>query len=493
MSTPRLAFGCDGVVIMLVCSTALFITTLDTTILNVALPSLQHAFHAEPSGLQWTIDGYVLLRVSTLFLAGATADRFGRRRCFGAGLAMFVVGSLACGLSPSLGALIGFRCFQGFGSAVLTPSSLAIITNTFTDRQRRALAVGIWSATAAVSQSAGPVLGGFLVQSFGWRSVFLVNVPIGIAALFGLRKLSESKAATPRPFDVPGQGSLGVGLFALTYALISGPSQGWSSPLIVGLFVASALCWTGFVVIEKTSPHPMLPLSYFKNPSLTGSGLLAIFVYLSLGGFLFFNTLYLQEVRGFGPLHAGLLILPVSAAGLILSPLSGHLTGTRGPRLPAAVAAVAMTASMAVLALVLSPSTSIWLLLVGYLLLGIGTGLVNTPITNGAISGMPPERAGVAGAVATTGRQIGTNLGVALVGAVVFSIASNAALHGGHLGHAMAAGPAGLFVKGMRDGDWLCAGLSLLGVLVALWAYPRRAEEQRAAAANLVRPAATRP
>jgi EmrB/QacA subfamily drug resistance transporter len=441
---------------------------------------MQHSFHAAASGLQWTIDGYVLLRASTLFLSGATADRFGRRRCFSAGLTIFVAGSLACGLAPNLGTLIGFRCFQGFGSAVLTPSSLAIVTNTFQDRRQRALAIGIWSTTASFAQSAGPVLGGFLVQSLGWRSVFLVNVPIGALALVGVRRLRESKAERPRPFDVPGQASLGIGLFCLTYALIAGPTTTWASPVVIALFVASAFSWFAFVVIERRTAHPMLHLGYFKNRSLSGSGLLAMFVYIANGGFLFFNTLYLQEVRGFSPLHAGLMILPVSGAGLVLSPLSGHLTGTRGPRLPATVAAIFIAASMGSLALMLGTATPIWSLLIGYFLLGVGTGLVNTPITNGAISGMPASQAGVAGAVATMGRQIGTNLGVALVGAVVLSVATRGVLSGAHPGVALAHAHGQAFVNGVRDGDLLCFVLSLAGVATALWAYSGRSAIEQA-------------
>ena len=201
-----------------ICCTALFMTTLDSTVLNTALPALQRGLHATTAGLQWAVDGYVVVRVSSLFLCGSIGDRYGRRRTFGIGLVLFVIGSLACGLAPNMAGLIAFRCFQGLGSAVLTPASLGIITNTFVDRKRRAMAVGVWSAATGLSMGVGPVLGGFLVENFGWRSVFLVNVPIGLFALAATRTLIESKSATPRPLDFPGQLSIGGSLFLATYA-----------------------------------------------------------------------------------------------------------------------------------------------------------------------------------------------------------------------------------------------------------------------------------
>ncbi|HEY5271732.1 MAG TPA: MFS transporter, partial [Acidimicrobiales bacterium] len=460
-----------------ICCTALFMTTLDGTILNTALPALQRGLHATTAGLQWAVDGYVVVRVSSLFLCGSVGDRYGRRRTFGIGLVLFVIGSFACGLAPNMAGLIAFRCFQGLGSAVLTPASLGIITNTFVDRKRRAMAVGVWSATTGLSMGVGPVLGGFLVENFGWRSVFLVNVPIGLVALAATRTLIESKSATPRPLDFPGQLSIGGSLFLATYALISAPLVGWGSPVTVTMFAAAIVLLGAFVVVEARTTQPMLPLSVFKNRGLTGSFLLAVIAFLAFGSFLFFNTLYLQEVRGLSPLKAGLLILPTTAVALFFSPISGHLTGTRGARFPTGMATLFTAAGMGLLAVTLRATTPIYLLLIAYLLIGFGQGLINPPLTNAAVSGLPRDQAGVAGAIMTTARQIGSNLGIALVGAVIFSIATslNNAQHVAN--RALQTLHGGMnYDIGVRYGDLVAGALSLLSFGIAWYAFAPRFE-----------------
>jgi EmrB/QacA subfamily drug resistance transporter len=460
-----------------ICCTALFMTTLDSTVLNTALPALQRGLHATTAGLQWAVDGYVVVRVSSLFLCGSVGDRYGRRRTFGIGLVLFVIGSFACGLAPNMAGLIAFRCFQGLGSAVLTPASLGIITNTFVDRKRRAMAVGVWSATTGLSMGVGPVLGGFLVENFGWRSVFLVNVPIGLVALAATRTLIESKSATPRPLDFPGQLSIGGSLFLATYALISAPLVGWGSPVTVAMFAAAVVLFGAFVAVEARTRQPMLPLSVFKNRGLTGSFLLGVIAFLAFGSFLFFNTLYLQEVRGLSPLKAGLLILPTTAVALFLSPISGHLTGTRGARFPTGMATLFTAAGMGLLAVTLSSTTPIYLLLVAYLLIGFGQGLINPPLTNAAVSGLPRDQAGVAGAIMTTARQIGSNLGIALVGAVIFSIATslNNAQHVANRALQTLQGGTNYDI-GVRYGDLVAGALSLLSFGIAWYAFAPRFE-----------------
>jgi EmrB/QacA subfamily drug resistance transporter len=477
------------VVTLAVCCTALFMTTLDNTIVNVALPSLQRELRSSASGLQWTVDSYVLVRASLLFICGSLADRFGRRRSFAVGLVGFALASLACSLAPNLGALIGFRALQAVGGALMTPSSLAIITNTFTDPERRARAVGIWSATTGLSTAGGPVLGGLLVQTVGWRSVFWVNVPIGIAALVGTRVLRESRAAgTPRRLDVPGQLLVTGALATLTYALISGPEAGWGSGVVVWLLLASVVLGAGFVVRERRSDHPLLDLRYFANPALTGAVLIAIAAFLALGGFLFFNTLYLQNLRGFSPLHAGLLTVPTTLATLVLAPWAGRITGRRGPRLPATSACFLIGAAMATLAVVTAPATPLWLLLVGYLLLGSGMGLVNPPATNAAVAAMPPEQAGVASATTSTARQVGTNLGIALLGSVVFSTAAAAGRPAaGHGGGALAGATAVAFTHGMRYGYAVAALLAIACAFVSIRAF--RPEGLRTAEPDARQPA----
>ena len=458
---------------LMVCCSALFITTLDGTILNVALPTLQRNFHSSTSSLQWTVDGYTLLRASSIFICGSIADRFGRKRSFGVGIAMFTIGSLACGLAPNLGTLIGFRCFQGFGSAVLTPSSLAIITNTFIDPKRRAWAIGIWNIAAGLSSTAGPVIGGILVQGFGWRSVFLVNIPIGIIVLLCMRVVRESKSERPRPFDIPGQLSIGLGLFALVWALISGTNDGWTSPFVLSLFALAVFFGVAFFVVQRYVRHPLIALHYLRNPVLTGAAILAIIAFTVSSGFQFVNTLYLQQVRHFSPLHAGLFSLPLTLTVLVFAPLSGKMTGSRGARLPALIAMVAMAIGMTILAVVIGVGTPLIYLAVAFIFLGVGNGFINTPVTTAAISSMPRDRAAVAGAIGTTGRQIGNTLGVALIGSIVLSVATSVAHAHGYAHSGIPASGRGAieFSDGMRYGEIVAAVLAFIGIYVASWAF----------------------
>lgn len=456
--------------VVVVCCTAVFMTTLDSTILNVALPSLQQGLHTSSSELQWSVDSYVLVRASSLFVCGAFSDRFGRLRLFRIGLSLFVGSSLACSLAPSIGVLIAFRAFQGVGSSLMTPASLAIITNALPGRFERARAIGAWSGTTGASMMAGPVLGGFLVEVLGWRSVFWVNIPIGLAALAATRLLDESRALEPRSLDLAGQLTIAGALATLTYALIAGPSRGWASPLVVILFVVSAACWAGFQIAARRVRHPLLDLKYLREPPLIGAIVAALVLFLAMGAFLFFNTLYLQEVRSFSPLDAGLLTAPATAVSLVVSPWSGRRTGRRGPLMPAATACGLVTVSMAVLAFVLTNHTPLWVLALDYLLLGAGYGLVNPAATYSVVSVLPQDQAAVAAAITSTARQVGTTLGVALVGAVVFS--SGAYL--GTTGHITPTTSAE-FVAGLRHGYFLVTALSGVAMITALCAFRGRA------------------
>jgi EmrB/QacA subfamily drug resistance transporter len=475
-----------GRLTLLICCSALFMTTLDNTILNVALPSLQHDLSATVSGLQWTVDGYILVRGALLFASGSLGDRYGRRRLFRVGLVVFTAASLACSLAPALGALVAFRGAQAVGGALMTPSTLAIIANTFRDPRQRAQAIGIWSATTGLSTAAGPVLGGLLVSYVGWRSVFWVNVPIGVAALLATRWLGESRADRARPLDLPGQGLLAVALGGLIYALIEAPHAGWGTPGVLLPLLVAAGCGAGFVVVELRRRHPMLPLGYFRSPVLVGAVVMAVVAFIALGGFTFFNTLYLQDVRGFSPVEAGLLMLPTTLVTLVFSPLSGWITGNRGARLPATVACGLIAAAMAALALVVTPATAIVTLTGVYLLLGVGMGLANAPITNAAVSSMPPSQAGVAGATTSTARQIGTSLGVAMLGSVIFSVAGPAASrlgegagpHGGVAATAAARAAGEAFTAGLRQGYWVAAALAAGCLVLALVAFRRRQAAQ---------------
>jgi EmrB/QacA subfamily drug resistance transporter len=407
--------------VLAICCLSLFIFGVDSTIVNVALPSIQHDLHAPVSGLQWTVDAYTVVIASVLILAGSTADRFGRRKVFQIGLATFTLGSLLCSLAPGLGWLVAFRMLQAVGGSMMNPVAVSIIANTFTDPRERARAIGIWGGVFGLSIAAGPPLGGVLVDSVGWRGIFWVNIPIGVAAIvLTALFVPESRAGRPRRVDPVGQVLVIVTLASLTYAIIEGPRAGWTSPAIVCLFVAAA----GLVAYEPRRSEPLLDLRFFRSAPFTGATLIAISALAALGGFLFLNTLYLQDVRGLSALSAGLYTLPLAVMTLLLAPLSGWIIGRWGPRLPLVVAGVAMTAG-GLLLTSLAPDTSVGRLMVAYVTFGIGIGMVNAPITNTAVSGMPRSQAGVAAAIASTSRQVGQSLGVAVVGAAVTS-----AMHG---------------------------------------------------------------
>lgn len=440
----------------------MFISTLDNTVANIALPSIQRALHGNLEALQWVVDAYVLVRSSLLLSAGALADRFGRRRLFQLGLAAFGAGSILCSLAPSSGVLIACRVFQAIGGAALTPASLALIASAYPERVERARALGFWSATAGASTALGPIVGGALVQSAGWRSVFWINVPVVVLAyVLAGRFVTESRALDVRRLDLPGQALAFATLGGVTFALIHGPAAGWGSTPIVALFVSSALALAAFVIVELRRREPLLDLSAFRNPAFSGASALALIAYLAFGGFIFLSTLYLQQVRGYSPLAAGLLIAPATLGLLVVAPFSGWLTGRLGPRPPTTVACLLMLAGLLVLSRT-GAGTSPTVLIVGYVLLGAAIGLANPPITIAAIVGMPSERAAVAGAVSSTSRQVGNVLGVALLGSIAYSalptLASGTSLQ--TVGVAFAAGT--------RHAYLVAAGLAVVGVIVAV-------------------------
>jgi EmrB/QacA subfamily drug resistance transporter len=411
--------------VLAICCSSLFIVGLDVTIVNIALPAIQHDLHAPVSGLQWTIDAYTLVVASFLMLAGSTGDRIGRRRTFQMGLAVFTIGSGLCSLAPGLGWLVAFRMVQAVGGSMLNPVAMSVIANVFTDSRERARAIGIWGAVFGLSMALGPVIGGALVASVGWRSIFWVNIPVGIAAIvLTALVVPESRAARPRRLDPVGQVLIIVMLASLTYAIIEGPRDGWGSPTILGMFAISALAAAGLAFYEPRREEPLLDLRFFRSAPFSGAVVIAISAFSALGGFLFLNTLYLQDVRQLSALHAGLYTLPMAAMTVLGAPLAGRITGRQGPRVPLLVAGVMMTSGALLLAGVTATTPVGWLFL-AYVVFGIGNGLVNPPITNTAVSGMPVAQAGVAAAVASTSRQVGSSLGVALAGSAVTS-----ALHG---------------------------------------------------------------
>ncbi|MFF3123479.1 MFS transporter [Streptomyces sp. NPDC057908] len=445
--------------VLAICCMSLLIVSLDNTVLNVALPSMQKELHATVAGMQWTIDAYTLVLASLLMLAGSTADRIGRRKIFKIGLVLFTLGSVLCSLAPNLESLVAFRMVQAVGGSMLNPVAMSIITNTFTDPRERARAIGVWGGVVGISMAAGPVIGGLLVDSVGWRSIFWINLPVGLVALLlTWRYVPESRAPKPRRPDPVGQ-LLVIGLLgSLTYAIIEAPSEGWDSPRIL-LFAALAGCsLIGLLLYERRRAEPLIDLRFFRSAPFSGATVIAVCAFAALSGFLFLNTLYLQNVRGLSALHAGLYMLPMAALTFVCAPLSGRLVGSRGPRLSLLVAGVAMTACGLLFA-AFDAETDDVLLFTGYVLFGLGFGMVNAPITNTAVSGMPRSQAGVAAAVASTSRQIGGTLGVAVIGAV---LAAGVAGTGSPRGAEYAAA----FVDASKPAWWILAGCGLCVLLV---------------------------
>jgi len=405
-------------VILATCCLSLFLVTMDVTIVNVALPSIRRDLHAGVAGLQWSIDGYTVVVASFLMLSGSTADRFGRRRTFQLGLAVFGLGSLLCSLAPTTGALVGFRMVQAVGGSMLNPVAMSIIVNTFTDLRDRARAIGVWGAVFGVSMAAGPLLGGALVDRVGWRSIFWVNVPVCLLALvLTARFVPESRAERPRRFDLIAQGLVIVGLLALTSAVIDGRRVGWSSWTIAAGFGVALASVAGLVAWESRRTEPLLDLRFFHSLPFSSATLLAVLAFAGFSGFLFLNSLYLQEARGLSASAAGLMTLPIALALVVCSPLSGRLVGAGRARLAIVVAGVAIACGALVLT-GLAKDTPLAMLVAGYAVFGVGMGSINAPITNTAVSGMPRSQAGLAAAVASTSRQVGASLGVALAGSL---------------------------------------------------------------------------
>jgi EmrB/QacA subfamily drug resistance transporter len=426
--------------VLWICCMSLFIVGLDVTIVNVALPSIQHDFHASVSDLQWTIDMYSLVIACLLMLSGSMADRFGRRRVFQIGLFLFVLGSLLCSLAPGLGWLVAFRGLQAVGGSMLNPVAISIIANTFTDPKERGKAMGVWGSVFGLSLALGPVLGGLLVTGIGWRSIFWINVPIGVAVIVLTQVfVPESKAGKVRRLDPFGQALVVVVLGSLTYALIEGPRRGWTTPLILGLFILTVVGAAALATVELRRRDPLIDMRFFRSAPFAGASLIAVFAFFVLGGFLFLNTLYLQDVRHYSALQSGLLTLPMAAMLFVFARISGSIVGSRGPRRPLVIAGVPLAIG-AVLLTQLTLHTSIYYLIVAYLFIGVGCGLVNAPISSTAVSGMPLDQAGVAGGIASTSRQVGSALGVAVTGSIVAGGLGSAFISSSHAAWAVIGG-----------------------------------------------------
>jgi EmrB/QacA subfamily drug resistance transporter len=458
--------------VLAICCLSLFIVGLDMTIVNVALPAIGRDFRAPVSGLQWTIDAYLLVIASLLMLSGSTADRVGRRRVFQTGLAVFTLGSLACSLAPGLGALIAFRALQAVGGSMLNPVAMAIVTNTFTEPGERAKAIGMWGGVFGLSLALGPVVGGALVDSVGWRGVFWMNIPVGLAAIvLTALFVPESRAGKSRRPDPFGQILIITLLGTVSYAIIEGPAYGWGSARIVACFAAAALALAVFLGYEPRRQDPLVDLRFFRSLPFSGAALTAVTGLCAFAGFMFLITLYLQDVRGYRPLVAGLFLLPMAVVMAASAPLAGRTIARRGTRPPLLIAG-AGTAAGGLMLVFLTAASPVWYVLACCVVFGVGQGWLNAPITNNAVSGMPRTQAGVAAGIASTSRQVGSALGVAIMGSV---LAAN--LHG-----PLATG----FTAATRPGWWIVVGAGVVVLVLALATTGRTGQASAARTASLV-------
>ena len=414
-------------VIFATCCLGLFLVTMDITIVNLGLPAIGHDLQASVSGLQWSIDSYTIVMASLFVVSGATADRFGRRRVFQIGLTIFSIGSLLCSLASTIEQLVAFRIIQAIGGSMLSPVALSIIANVFIDAKERAYVIGIWGSVVGMSMAIGPLLGGFLVETVGWRAIFWINVPVAAVAIALTRRfVPESRAKRPRRPDFVGLALLVVGLGTLTSCLIEGRTLGWQSLPIMGGVALMILSFLGLITYERRRIDPLIDLRFFRSMPFSIATILAVLAFMSFNGTLFLSSLYLQTTRGLSPVNAGLCLMPLAAMVIVFAPLSGRLVGKGHARLAFVMAGMAFSAS-ALQLVELDVHTPIMQILPAFALTGIGFGLINAPITTSGVSGMPRAQAGVASAIVSTSRQVGATLGVALSGTIVGMDAVNPA------------------------------------------------------------------
>jgi EmrB/QacA subfamily drug resistance transporter len=452
-------------------SLATLMCYLDSNVVNVALPTIERSLHLSVSGLEWIVSSYLLVLSSLLLVGGRVADVFGRRRMFLAGLVVFTLSSLWAGLAGSADVLIAARAVQGLGAALVMPASLAIIAATFTNARERAAAIGIWGAVGALGLALGPVIGGLVSQHLHWGWIFLINVPLGaVTAAIALPFITESDGRTEAEtavagarstaalLDIPGLVTSAFGLFALTYALIEGPDKGWTSPLITAAFAVAAVGVAIFLVIEARSPHPMVPLSIFRSAAFSGGlGTMMIWSFGVLGIY-FFTSLYLQGNLGFSPTKAGLAFVPMALCLAVAATLSPRVTAIIGGHRTVAIGMAVMTVGL-LLFVRLGAGATFAGLLPGFVLFGLGAGLMNVPLTNEVLDSAPAAQAGVASALLNASREVAGLLGVTVIGAVL-SASRGSALRGG-------ASQAQAFIDGYHSGLWVAIALLAAGVVLS--------------------------
>ena len=437
----------------------LFMIMLDNTVVNVALPSMQEDLGISQSGLEWVVNAYALTFGVLLLTGGKLADLFGRRFIFIVGLVIFTASSLACGLATGSAMLITARTIQGIGAAMMNPATLSIITATFAPRQR-GMAIGIWAGVSAMALAIGPLVGGILTEQINWSWIFFINVPIGVIGILAARLfIDESRDTTEQRLDLPGLLTSGIGLFALTYALISTNHHPWGSPLVLSMFAIAAVSLGSFVLLELRQRLPMLDLTLFKNPTFAGANAVMLLVGVAMFGIFFFNSLFFQNILGYSPIQTGAMFLPMTILIMFVAPAAGKFSDHVGSRWLMAAGMLLLTASLLTFAQ-LEVGSDFWNVLPALLLGGVGMGLVMTPTTAAAMGSVPIAKAGVGSAVINSMRQVGGSFGIAVMGAVVAT----------QVHTRVPAGPRFVeeFTNGYHDALYVGAAITLSAAAVAI-------------------------
>jgi len=400
-------------------SVGLFMIMLDNTVVNVALPSMRRSLHMSLSELEWVVAGYALTFAAFMLTGGKLADYVGRRLIFMVGLTVFTGASLACGLAPNGGFLIGARVVQGLGGALMNPATLSIITATFPPRER-GKAIGIWAGVSGMALAIGPLVGGLLTEHVNWNWIFFINVPVGIAGLLAIPLFIDESRDTSHEqrLDLPGLSTSAIGLFSLTYAFIEANSYGWASSRILGAFAVAAVMLVAFVLFERHQRAPMLELALFKNRTFSGANGAMLFVGLAMFGTFFYVSLYMQNVLHYSPVKAGASFLPMTLLIILIAPRAGALTDKVGSRWLVGLG-MGLLAVMLFYYSQLGANESFWAILPGLLIGGVGMGATMTPVTAAAMSAVAVDKAGVGSAVLNSSRQVGGSLGIAVMGAIV--------------------------------------------------------------------------
>jgi EmrB/QacA subfamily drug resistance transporter len=473
---------------------ALFMIMLDNTVVNVALPSIQRDFDASLSALEWTINAYTLTFAVLLVTGGRLGDIFGRRFMFLIGVSLFALASATIGFAPGDEWLVASRAVQGIGAALMMPATLSIITNAFPPAER-GQAIGIWAGVSAIALAIGPLVGGWLTEDVSWRAIFFLNLPVAAGAIaITLFAAEESRDDTvDRRIDYPGIAALTVGLSALVLGLVEGNSWGWGSPQILGLFALSIVGLASFVWIETRSPAPVVDFAFFRSRQFFGANAVAFMVTFAMFAMFFFLALYMQNILGYSPLETGVRFLPSTLLVMIAGPVSGRLSDRIGPRWLMTIGLLLIAASMAWQSRV-DTNTSYGYLLPAFMVMGLGIGLVMSPMSAAAMNAVDRTKAGVASGTLSMSRMVGGTFGVAALGALVATIGRNdldqslpnvATPVRDHLVDGLGSG-AGLqgatahvhtavnsaFVDALSAGLLVSAGAALVGALLA-WALIR--------------------